>query len=216
MARTVKSPDMRREEILAAARELFATQGIRATTVQDLAKSVGVTRGLIYHYVGDMDGLITEVLDSYIGQFTSDVREWDAHRAPGDIDAAVMDCIGLFRRYVPARGGHAPHTAHALPRIDDASLYLRFLDKAVGALVDVLETTTIPAYAARHTIEIAHVRETFTALIHGLVGLIRSQPGVSDEALASIVRQTLRLAPGDAPSTSGSHEASHPKMLKGE
>ncbi len=216
MARTVKAPGIRREEILAAARELFSTQGIRATTVQDLAKSVGVTRGLIYHYVGDMDSLVTEVLDSYIDQFTADVRDWDVHRAPGDIDAAVMDCIGLFRRYVPARGDHAPHTARPLPRIDDASLYLRFLDKAVGALVDVLETTTIPAYAARHTIEIAHVRETFTALIHGLVGLIRSQPGVSDEALASIVRQTLRLAPGDAPSTSGSHEASHPKMLKGE
>lgn len=216
MARVVKSPETRHEEILAAARELFATQGIRATTVQNLAKRVGVTRGLIYHYVGDMDGLVTQVLDSYIDQFTADVREWDAHRTPGDIDAAVMDCIALFRRYVPARGAHRTASAQPLPRIDDAALYLRFVDQAVEALVDVLENTTIPAYAARHTIEIKHVRETFTALIHGLIGLIRSQPSLGDDAIASILRQTLHLAPGSAPSTSGSHEASHPKMLKGE
>lgn len=209
MARTVKSPGVRREEILAAARELFATQGIRATTVQDLAETVGVTRGLIYHYVGDMDGLVTQVLDSYIDQFTADVRDWDAHRTPGDIDAAVMDCIGLFRRYVPSRGEHGHGHSQLLPRIDDASLYLRFVDKAVAALVDVLEHTTIPAYAAKHTIEIAHVRETFTALIHGLIGLIRSQPAVSDAAVASIVRQTLHLAPNAATTLSTTN-------LKGE
>ncbi len=195
MARTVKSPDIRREEILAAARELFASQGVRVTTVQDLAKHVGVTRGLIYHYVGDMESLVTQVLDSYIAQFTADVRAWDARRTPGDIDSAVMECIGLFRRYVPARGDHRTQAVTRLPRIDDAALHLRFMDRAVDALVDVLEETTIPAYAAKHPIEIGHVRETFTALIHGLIALVRSQPDLSDETLASIVRQTLRLAP---------------------
>jgi len=212
MSRTVKSPDVRREEILAAARELYATRGVRATTVQDLAKHVGVTRGLIYHYVGDMDSLVTHVLDSYIEQFTADVRSWDAHRTPGDIDGAVMGCIGLFRRYVPARGHHSAPVEMPLPRIDDAALYLRFMDRAVGALVDVLEQTTIPAYAAKHPIEIVHVRETFTALIHGLIALVRSQPNIHDDALAAIVRQTLRLAPSDSdPSHTG-----HQPPLKGE
>ena len=201
MARTVKSPDVRREEILAAARDLFASQGLRATTVQDLAKHVGVTRGLIYHYVGDMDGLVTQVLDIYIDQFAADVRVWDAHRTPGNIDAAVMECIGLFRRYVPARGDLHGQGGTPLPRIDDAALYLRFMDRAVDALVDVLEETTVPAYAAKHPIEIGHVRETFTALIHGLIALVRSQPDLSDDALAAIVRQTLRLAPSTITNT---------------
>ncbi len=212
MARTVRSPEIRREEILVAARELFASQGVRATTVQDLAKHVGVTRGLIYHYVGDMDSLVTQVLDSYIDQFADDVREWDARRTPGDIDAAVMECIGLFRRYVPARGHHGTHVETPLPRIDDAALHLRFMDRAVNALVDVLEETTIPAYAAKHPIEITHVRETFTALIHGLIALVRSQPNLGDDVLAALVRQTLRLAPSD----SDPRSAGHPTTLKGE
>ncbi|WP_062132475.1 TetR/AcrR family transcriptional regulator [Demequina aestuarii] len=213
MARTVKDPTIRREEILAAARVLYARQGVRATTVQDLATYVGVTRGLIYHYVGDMDSLVTQVLDSYIDQFTADVREWDANRTPGDIDAAVMECIGLFRRYVPTRGDHRPPPAPPLPRIDDASLSLHFLDRAVDALVDVLEETTIPAYAARHPIEITHVRETFIALIHGLIALVRSQPTVEDDVLACLVRQTLRLAP----SAPDPHPADQPTTaLEGE
>ena len=201
MARIVKAPDVRREEILAAARDLFASQGVRATTVQDLAERVGVTRGLIYHYVGDMDGLVTQVLDTYIGQFAADVRAWDAHRTPGDIDTAVMECIGLFRRYVPARGERGAHVETPLPRIDDAALYVRFMDRAVDALVDVLEETTIPAYAAKHPIEIGYVRETFTALIHGLIALVRSQPNLGDDVLAGIVRQTLRLAPSTTTAT---------------
>jgi AcrR family transcriptional regulator len=214
MARTVKAPDVRREEILAAARELFATQGVRATTVQDLAKRVGVTRGLVYHYVGDMDSLVTQVLESYIDQFADDVRTWDAHRTPGDIDAAVMECIGLFRRYVPARGDRMETP---LPRIDDASLYLRFMDSAVDALVDVLEETTIPAYAAKHPIEIGHIRETFTALIHGLIALVRAQPGLGDDVLAAIVRQTLRLAPSDPQPGSPAHPfTTTSSTLKGE
>ena len=212
MSRIVKSPEVRKEEILAAARELFATRGVRATTIQDLARHVGVTRGLIYHYVGNLDSLITKVLDSYIDEFTADVRAWDASRTPGDIDSAVIECIGLFRRYVPTRGRHQAHPEITLPRIDDSSLYLKFLDRAVAALVDVLDETTIPAYAAKHPIEITNVRETFTALIHGLIALVRSQPEISDDVLASLVRQSLRLAP----TQTDQHSAGPKPMLKGE
>lgn len=212
MSRTVKSPSVRHEEILAAARQLFASQGIRATTVQDLARHVGVTRGLIYHYVGDVDSLVTQVLDSYIDQFTSDVRAWDAQRTPGAIDAAVMECVALFRSYVRAPGDDGSAVKAPLPRIDDASLHVRFMDSAVDALVDVLEVTTIPAYAAKHPIEITHVRETFVTLIHGLIGLLRSHPETSDDVLAALIRQTLRLASED----SGPHSAGHLTTLKGE
>jgi len=81
----------------------------------------------------------------------------------------------------------------------------------------VLEQTTIPSYAARHPIEIGHIRETFTALIHGLIALVRSQPTISDDVLAAIVRQTLRLAPSDATPSSPAHAStSNTSTLKGE
>lgn len=209
--RVVKAPDVRREEIVAAARELFAERGVRATTFQDVAERVGVTRGLVYHYAADMGALVDQVLETCIAEFVTDLRTWDEAREVGNIDQAVIDCIGLFRRHVPTRRatselGPTPSGTTAgrraagdrpLPRFDDASLYVRFLDRAVDALIDTLEVTTIPAYAQRHTIEIQHVRETFHVLIHGLVALVRSHPDVGDDVLGDLVRQTLRLAPND-------------------
>lgn len=218
MSRVVKAPDVRREEIVAAARQLFAERGVRATTFQDVAERVGVTRGLVYHYAGDMGTLVDQVLETCIAEFVTDLRAWDEAREVGNIDQAVIDCIGLFRRHVPTsrRGTSSGPTPSAttgptpsatterraererpLPRFDGASLYVRFLDHAVDALVDTLEVTTIPAYARRHTIEIRHVRETFHVLIHGLVALVRSHPDVGDDVLGDLVRQTLRLAPND-------------------
>lgn len=207
--RVVKNPDVRREEIVTAARELFAERGVRATTFQEVADRVGVTRGLVYHYAPDMGTLVDQVLETCIAEFVADLRAWDEAREVGNIDQAVIDCIGLFRRHVPTgRRATAPgttpsgtsaggHAERPLPRFDDASLYVRFLDRAVDALIDTLEVTTIPAYAQRHTIEIHHVRETFLVLIHGLVALVRSHPDVSDDVLGDLVRQTLRLAPND-------------------
>ena len=209
--RVVKAPDVRREEIVAAARTLFAEQGVRATTFQDVADRVGVTRGLVYHYAVDMDTLVDQVLEAWIADFVADLRAWDARREVGNIDGAVVGCIALFRRHVPSRRRHpdmVPGHADAdagrelpVPRLDDAALSVRFLDRAVDALIDTLEVTTIPAYAQRHTIEIRHVRATFHVLIHGLIALVRAHPETDDAVLGDLVRQTLRLAPND----SGAH-----------
>lgn len=191
--RAVKAPDVRREEILAASRALFAEQGIARTSISDVAERVGVTRGLVYHYVVDKDTLVEAVLEQYIDEFVEGVRAWDAAREVGNIDKAVQDCIALFRRYLGGPGA----LGAGLPRIEDAGLYNRFLDRAVRAVVDCLETTTVEAYARRHRIRIEHVHETFYVLVHGLIGLARSTPGIDDRVLMSIVRQTLHLAPSD-------------------
>lgn len=237
MARVVKAPDVRRDEIVSAARDLFAERGVRATTFADVAERVGVTRGLVYHYAGDIESLVDAVLESCVADFVADLHTWDAARQEGNIDQAVVDCITLFRRHVPTRrrtaapdttptpdGAPAPAAVpgRPLPRLDDAALYVRFLDQAVDALIDALEVTTIPAYAARHTIEIRHVRETFHVLIHGLMALVRAHPEVPDQVLADLVRQTLRLAPNSAatnasaPHTPGAHPRRRPTQLEGD
>ncbi|WNM26498.1 helix-turn-helix domain-containing protein [Demequina capsici] len=194
-ARVVKAPDQRREEIVAAARLMFARQGVRATTFQHIADEAGVARSLVYHYAGSMDRLVDQVLDACVADFAAELRAWDAAREPGDIDGAVRSWLQLFRRNLPHTVDGAARTAHPLPRFDDAGLYVRYLDRSITALLDALEDTTIPAYAARHTIEITHVRETFALLLHGIIGLLRTNPALGDDVLADLVRQTLRLPP---------------------
>ena len=197
-SRTVMQPDARRAAILDAARELAAEKGLNRTTVSDVAQRAGVTRGLVHHYVGSADALASELLDGYIEQVVRSIREWDAQREVGNIDKAVVDSVALLRRYLgPVDGGGDP--AVQLPRIDDVGMFVRFVDRCVDAIVDSLRETTVAAYAARHVIKIEHVTETFTVLLHGLIGLTRSHPDVHDDVLAAMVRQTLRLDASASP-----------------
>lgn len=184
-----KHPDERRDEILAAARALFAERGIAKTSISDVAERVGITRGLVYHYFTDKDTLVDVVLEQHIDEFVASIREWDAQREVGNIELALTDCIAMFRKHVRS----ATNPVGGLPRIEDARLYNRFIDRAVGAMVDCFRTTTVEAYARLHKVEIEHVYETFYVLIYGLIGLTRSHPTTTDERLKDIVRQTLRL-----------------------
>jgi AcrR family transcriptional regulator len=194
-------PDERREEIVAAARTLFAERGVSRTSISDVATRVGVTRGLVYHYVGDKDSLVDIVLEEHIGEFVRSIRAWDAAREVGSIELALADCIALFRRYVAGQDSLADQASAGsdLPRIENAGLYNRFLDRAVRAMVDTLRATTVEAYGRRHRIAIENVDETFCLLLYGLIGLTRANPDVDDAVLAALVRQTLRLDPDDQP-----------------
>jgi len=53
-----------RDKILEAAREMFATQGIEATTMRAIAQRIEYTPTAIYHHFKDKDALITELCHS--------------------------------------------------------------------------------------------------------------------------------------------------------
>ncbi|MCL6627892.1 MAG: TetR/AcrR family transcriptional regulator, partial [Alicyclobacillus shizuokensis] len=44
--------DERKEQILAAAAEVFARNGYVGTRIDDIASAAGISKGLIYHYFG--------------------------------------------------------------------------------------------------------------------------------------------------------------------
>jgi len=172
------APDERAQEIVSATRNLFSTRGILKTSFSDIAKEVGVARGLI-----------NAVLTEHIDEFVQEVQVWDSGREVGNIDKALRDCIALLRRQLRSMDPMSTE----LQRVENTGLYNRFLHRAVTAIVDCLQVTTVEAYAARHHIEINHVRETFYVLIYGLVGLARNNPAIGDDTLIDITRQVLRL-----------------------
>ena len=182
-------PEERRTALLEAAERTYAERGTSRTTVSDVARAAGVTRGLVYHYFPTPEDLLDAVLARRVEAFADSVRAWDAGRTVGDVEGALRDVIALFR----AQTAPTDPLRADLRRPENAALYQRFVDAAVAAVVDVLQVTTVEAYAARHDLAIEHVRATFVLLVHGLVGLVRTEPDVPDTVLAALVRQTLRL-----------------------
>jgi len=54
----------REEQILRVAEEVFAERGFHATTMEDIAELVGVTKPLIYEYFGSKEGLLSACITS--------------------------------------------------------------------------------------------------------------------------------------------------------
>lgn len=56
----------RRAEILQTAAELFASEGIGATTVRDIGQRAGVLSGSLYHYFPSKHAMVSEILADYM------------------------------------------------------------------------------------------------------------------------------------------------------
>jgi AcrR family transcriptional regulator len=56
-------PEQRREQILDAANALFAERGYDDVTIEDIARSAGITRGLVHHYFGGRKDVYVALLE---------------------------------------------------------------------------------------------------------------------------------------------------------
>jgi len=92
------APAERRDQILDAANELFAERGYDAVTIEEVAKSAGVARGLVHHYFGGR----TEVYVSLVERLGA-ARE-DQLRAPEGRNARerVADSVSRWLDWTEA------------------------------------------------------------------------------------------------------------------
>lgn len=57
-----KIKDERKEQILSQALRLFATKGLSATKISDIASASGMSQGLIYHYYRSKEDIFVELI----------------------------------------------------------------------------------------------------------------------------------------------------------
>jgi AcrR family transcriptional regulator len=119
----------RREVILDRAADLFARQGVAATTVREIADAVGILSGSLYHHFASKD----DIVDAIVGSFMTDlVARYDgvltstqdpAERLRGLVAASLETVAGhphateIYQkdaRYLASTGeGKAPVTENA-------------------------------------------------------------------------------------------------------
>ncbi len=58
----------RLEEVLESAANFFFTKGFHATTIEDVARDVGMLKGSLYYYIKSKDELLYEILHKVIEQ----------------------------------------------------------------------------------------------------------------------------------------------------
>jgi AcrR family transcriptional regulator len=65
----------RRDLILDQAARLFAVRGVSATTVREIADSVGLHSGSLYHHFDSKDAIVDELLRSYLDDLRTRYRK---------------------------------------------------------------------------------------------------------------------------------------------
>ncbi|NLT11973.1 MAG: TetR/AcrR family transcriptional regulator [Clostridiaceae bacterium] len=73
MMRISKSPHERKQEIIAAALELFLSQGYEKTSVSMIVDHVGVAQGLFYYYFKSKEDVFQEAMRFYTDRLATEV-----------------------------------------------------------------------------------------------------------------------------------------------
>lgn len=75
MAANGQSRSTRRDELLTLAGKMFAEQGLRTTTVRDIADSAGILSGSLYHHFDSKESMIDEIIRGFLDPLFASYRE---------------------------------------------------------------------------------------------------------------------------------------------
>ena len=106
--RTVKQPDVRRQEILDGAIRVFAQNGYDKTTIAGIAKELNISQGLCYRYFPSKEDIYHAAIEKYADlilqayvsrrQGTRHIRDWidGVAESIGCMTAAETQDEGLY------------------------------------------------------------------------------------------------------------------------
>ena len=87
-----------RQALVAAARELFGERGYAATSVDEIVRQAGVTKGALYHHFADKDALFRAVVEDVKGEVTSVMAQafLEATAEPDALDTVIRGCLAFI------------------------------------------------------------------------------------------------------------------------
>lgn len=175
-----------RERILEAALDLFAVNGVAATSLQAIADRLGITKAAIYHHFPAKDQIVVEVLRAGLAQLEEVVVE--ATAAPDAGTRADIVVRGLADIMVAHRPRYSimmndpsvgpilasdPHTARTFTRMEEALLGPDPTAERRLAVAFFLAACNAPArpdLRAEESIEAATIHASIVSLGRHLLG----------------------------------------------
>jgi len=175
-----------REEILAAAAELFTTRGYSATTTRALAERAGLRQASMYHYVGGKDDLLADLLEGTVTPSLrlarrlvadtarpAEARLWELCRSDAELLCAGPYNLGALYLLPEVAAPRFAGFHHARAQLKGA--YTRLL-------ADTAPCAELPAAA------LALRADLLFALIEGLILADRSSPAFTAAAADAALR----------------------------
>ena len=178
----------RRDEILAAAKRVFAESGFHSTTMADVAKAAGLSYGTVYWYFDSKEALFHALMDAeeqalraHIGQSVIDnaLKPGDPELAVNAIRQAIRATLEFFE--------DDRQSARLLFR-DSLSLGDKFEQHLFGIYERFIGDIEIAILAAQNSGRIVQGPPRMVAFsVAALIGQVALRRLVTDDGLASDV-----------------------------
>ena len=161
-----------REQILARAAELFASQGYTATSMNQVAQACGVSKPSLYHYVRDKYQLLVEIAEGHVTLLKALAAEVQARSL--DPQAQLRELIDSFvGAYAGSRAAHRVLTED-----------VKFLEPADRERLLAVQREVVAAFAdaiarLRPELRRAELHKPLTMLLFGMMNWMFTwlQPG---------------------------------------
>jgi len=166
--RVVKSPEDRRADILAAARQVFATIGFAEATIDDLAAAAQIGKGTFYRQFESKDHVLGALWEHYVDAIVQITRQAleDRAESPGEWWATLDQIMTTL-------------IAHA---VENADLHRIVYGQANAAALDICKQANhrvidlicnyINQGAAVGAFQARHPTVAFRIAYHGIDGLL--------------------------------------------
>jgi AcrR family transcriptional regulator len=166
VGRRHEPPEARREQILLAALSCFADKGYHATTMDDLVRASGLSKGSLYWHFGSKEEVFLALFDAFAENL---YREWDEAVESGDppLDLlraecdAVIETLGTNRLFLMAWSEFLNHPA---ARARMAEIYTTSREKLGRVIARGRESGGLAAGPPAD-----HVAGTLVAVLEGLL-----------------------------------------------
>jgi AcrR family transcriptional regulator len=87
-----------RESLVESARQLFGESGFNSTSLDEIVKRAGVTKGALYHHFSDKEELFKAVAESVRRETTTKLQ--DLFLVPDCFAALEAGCLAIFDAYL--------------------------------------------------------------------------------------------------------------------
>ena len=195
--RVVKSPEARQADILAAARQVFATTGFAEATIDDLAAAAQIGKGTFYRQFESKDHVLGALWEHYVDAIVQITRQAleDRAESPGEWWATLDQIMTTL-------------IAHA---VENADLHRIVYGQANAAALDICKQANhrvidliggyIDQGATAGAFQARHPTVAFRIAYHGIDGLLDDRISDGDpidtDDLTADALQLLHRALGD-------------------
>ena len=162
MARIVKQPDERKQEITTAARKLFCEQGFDETTIVDISNHLNIAQGLIYHYFRSKTDILYAVADELSAEDILNMK-----KIVSEYEGTAIECLKFMIKRAYALNNEQKKLIFSLNKNQGALEYLRV--KRIASISPIL-TQLIERGNEDNSWKCKYPKESADFILHGLSG----------------------------------------------